>query len=444
MQDEEFCEYCRNFLYPTPKGFVCRNPHCFANIFVVGNFVKSYSHLEKGIGRVDEILEKDTFLISFENEESCKVKKSDLAHHRFEKGDKVNTDYGVGMVSSWNYTKPINYLFYELFLPEGIKTVKEISIKGAARTNPIELIKKRKFDNLCDFYLRNKAIFFEVAQQSDDFACIYNSRIVLHKHQVFAAHKVISEYNPRFILADEVGLGKTIEAGLVMKELKSRGLAERVLIITPANLVPQWEYEMKMRFNERFVVYNRHKEEELKTANPGENIWSQNENVLCSYGFAKRRTENIATADLFWDLIIFDEAHHLRRRCVGTKINSTKNYKLAEALGGRCNSVLLLTATPLQLDTFEFYSLIKLLDPAIFASYYDFKRYERYKKYSYYRKEVQPPINPLIGLVTTVTLRPPDLSSELNSLINLLNSTIFASYYNFGSCPPFIDLKEKM
>jgi SNF2 family DNA or RNA helicase len=369
MQEEDFCEYCRNVLYSSPRGFICRNPHCFANIFVVGNFVKSYQLSEKGVGRIEDILENDIFLISFENEESCEVKKSDLTHSRFEKGDKVDTDYGMGMISSWNYTKSSNYLFYEVFLPDGIKTLKEISIRGIARTNPTELIKERKFDNLCNFYLRNKAVFFEVAQQSDEFVCIYNSRIDLHKHQVFTAHKVISEYNPRFILADEVGLGKTIEAGLVMKELKSRGLADRVLIITPANLVPQWEYEMKSRFNERFVLYNRHKEEELKS---GENVWSQNDNILCSIDFAKRRTNDIAME--FWDLIIFDEAHHLRRRLVGKKINSTKNYKLAEALGERCNSMLLLTATPLQLDTFEFYSLIELLDPTIFETYDNFRK----------------------------------------------------------------------
>ena len=391
MTIDDFCEYCRNILYHSHRGFICRNPHCFANIFVVGNFVTSYLHSEMGIGRIQEILENGRFSVSFENGESYVVKKSDLTHYRFAKGDKVDTDYGVGVITSGNYNKVANYLLYEVFLSDSSKTVKETSIRGIARTNPIELIKGRKFDNLTDFYLRNKAVFFEVAQQSDEFVCIYNSRIDLLKHQVSVAHRVISEYNPRFILADEVGLGKTIEAGLVMKELKARGLADRVLIITPANLVPQWESEMKTRFNERFVIYDRHKEEELKSGNPGENMWSQNDNVLCSIDFTKRRKDDIAME--FWDLVIFDEAHHLRRHLVGRKINPTKNYKLAEVLKERCDSMLLLTATPLQLNPFEFYSLIELLDPTIFETYGNFERY---------REDVLPFINGLIELVTNL------------------------------------------
>src|SRR4029079_5479018 len=147
------------------------------------------------------------------------------------------------------------------------------------------------------------------AHQYDELSSLSNSRVEIKEHQVGVLHRVATSYPHRFLLADEVGLGKTIEAGLVIKELKARGMANRVLVLAPSGIVSQWQFELKTKFNEVFAHYNRSTVEYLKANHPGENVWTVNDNVIVSTSFAAhdedRRREIVLAG---WDLVVIDEA----------------------------------------------------------------------------------------------------------------------------------------
>lgn len=143
-----------------------------------------------------------------------------------------------------------------------------------------------------------------------------NSRVEPQLHQVSVALRALEKSQPRLILADEVGLGKTIEAGLILKELRARmgGDLERVLIIVPASLVTQWKFELRTKFNEQFQFHDSSEIARIAADHPGENPWAVEPNVVCSLQLARLdpHADQIAAAP--WDLVIVDEAHHARRQ----------------------------------------------------------------------------------------------------------------------------------
>jgi SNF2 family DNA or RNA helicase len=143
-----------------------------------------------------------------------------------------------------------------------------------------------------------------------------NSRVEPQLHQVSVALRALEKSQPRLILADEVGLGKTIEAGLVLKELRARMGAdlERVLIVVPASLVTQWYFELRSKFNEEFVFHDSALLRRLQADRPEINPWAIERNVLCSLHLARLEPHNELIAEAPWDLVIVDEAHHARRQ----------------------------------------------------------------------------------------------------------------------------------
>jgi superfamily II DNA or RNA helicase len=271
-------------------------------------------------------------------------------------------------------------LFYTVALADGgSKTVTEDGVRVAIETDPVARLRNGELDSARSVNLRLAATRLLFAHQYDELSSLSNSRVEIKPHQVGVLHRVASSYPHRFILADEVGLGKTIEAGLVIRELKARGFANRVLILAPSGIVSQWQFELKTKFNQVFADYRRSSIDWLQAENPGENVWALRDNVICSTSFAaynEDRRREIALAG--WDMIVIDEAHHARRRWEGENKHSDTNlYKLAEMLAdpdvGRAQSFLMLTATPMQLHRFELFSLIELLDPALFPTFEDFE-----------------------------------------------------------------------
>ncbi len=258
--------------------------------------------------------------------------------------------------------------------------------------SPLDRLTVGDYGYASDFDLLTRATALSFAYQYEGLSCLSNSRLDPKPYQVFVAHRTLQDLYPRYLLADEVGLGKTIEAGLILKELKARGLAERVLIVVPASLREQWKGEMEVKFNERFHIYDSGTIRENLRRSPNRNPWEADSQVIVSLQFARQRTsqanqpagrrrrddeqENRWIDEVDWDLVIFDEAHHLRRYLRGSKLNSdrevTKSYRLGQALAERTKSLLLLTATPLQLSRYETYSLIELLDTSLFSSYSEF------------------------------------------------------------------------
>jgi len=190
-----------------------------------------------------------------------------------------------------------------------------------------------------------------------------DARTEILPHQIFTAHKVVSSSKRRFLLADEVGLGKTIEAGMIWQALMQRGQAKRTLIICPAGLTVQWQEEMQDKFGQFFEIFQR----DFHTINP--RIWDLKACAIASLDCLKRKEHKEKLLEnRKWDLIIFDEAHRLSARDYGeSKTEKTQNYRLADDLKDHTDALLLVTATPHQGDASHsrFRHLLELLDSRI-------------------------------------------------------------------------------
>ncbi len=178
-------------------------------------------------------------------------------------------------------------------------------------------------------------------------------------HQIETVRKVLRHFRGRVLLADEVGLGKTIEACLLLREYLLRGLVKRVLILVPTSLVSQWHEELRSKFALEFSIPPR------TVAADKSEYWANTDLVLTSLPFAKsrRRADAVTAAD--WDLVIVDEAHHCKNR-------TTLNWKLVNRLKRR--HLFLLSATPVQNNLVELYNLLTLLEPGHLKTESDFKK----------------------------------------------------------------------
>jgi SNF2 family DNA or RNA helicase len=235
--------------------------------------------------------------------------------------------------------------------------------------SPSELLETENFTPSINFDFHFEAVRLSLAYKYDRFLSLSSTRTNLEPYQVEAAWRVLNSYKHRFLIADDVGLGKTIEAGMILKELSLRGRAKRVLIIVPAPLRYQWQREMRDRFDEQFIIYEAAYLKVLKDSLPKDaNVWEAHDKVITSIDYAKKEEVLAELERTKWDLIILDEAHKLSASKYGNKIQRSLRYRLAETLNTRAESFLLLTATPHRGDSFAFYSLISLIDPYIFES----------------------------------------------------------------------------
>ncbi len=191
------------------------------------------------------------------------------------------------------------------------------------------------------------------------------AKIDLLPHQIVLTHRIVEASPRRFLIADEVGLGKTIEAALILRELASRGQLKRVLLIVPAGLVENWRREINETFHLDFEVFGA----EGDVIDRKSNAFAKHDRLIASLDTLKRPTRIARLLDApAYDLIVFDEAHHLTVTRSGRKVSKTENYKLAEALRDHTRDLLLLSATPHQGDHFRFWMLIRLLDPGLFTN----------------------------------------------------------------------------
>ncbi len=188
-----------------------------------------------------------------------------------------------------------------------------------------------------------------------------SARIDLIPHQLRVAEIAASRQPLRILLADEVGLGKTIEAGMILARLLAKGRVGRVLVLLPETLVYQWFVELLRRFNLQFSLFDEERCESIETSDPGRNPFQDEQLIMASIGFlsgsAKRRAQVI---DAGWDLIIVDEAHHL----AWTPEAASVEYALVETLAAATPNLMLLTATPEQLGRSGHFARLRLLDPA--------------------------------------------------------------------------------
>ena len=207
-----------------------------------------------------------------------------------------------------------------------------------------------------------------------------SSGIIPLPHQLHVLNRALKDNNIRYILADEVGLGKTIEAGMVMRELKARGLVKRILVVCPTGLVSQWSVEMKEKFHEKFQVVLPSDFDTIRRMTDSEDVYGQFDQVISPMdsikpmerhaGWTEERVEQYneerinAIINSGWDLIIIDEAHR-----VAGSTGEVARYKLGHLLSQASPYLLLLTATPHNGKTEPFLRLVRLLDEQAFPNY---------------------------------------------------------------------------
>jgi SNF2 family DNA or RNA helicase len=247
---------------------------------------------------------------------------------------------------------------------------KLIKVEETERVDtPLDRVKRGEWDEAWRFEMKVLAARFLTGNKGGQLA---NARTEILPHQIFTAFRVVSSPRRRFLLADEVGLGKTIEAGMIWQALYQRGQAKRTLIITPAGLTAQWQEELQDKFGVTqdkagftFEIFGR----DFTAVNP--RIWTYKAAAIASIDRLKRpEHKRFLLENRKWDLIIFDEAHRLSAvNYSERKVEKTQNYKLAEELrkNDYCEALLLLTATPHQGEEnhSRFKHLVELLDDDI-------------------------------------------------------------------------------
>ena len=219
------------------------------------------------------------------------------------------------------------------------------------------------------FDLRYRALQAQAKFRQSDVRGFLGGRLELIPHQLYILQDVSSRQVPRVLLADEVGLGKTIEACLILQRLLAVGQAKRVLILVPESLTHQWFVELLRRFNLWFSIYDEARCVACEQSDPGQNPFLATQLALCAVSFLAgneaRRDQALAAG---WDIVVVDEAHHL----AWTPTAASPDYALVEQLAQRSPGLLLLTATPTQLGLVGHFARLRLLDPARYADFEQF------------------------------------------------------------------------
>ena len=234
----------------------------------------------------------------------------------------------------------------------------------------IEKLKTREF--VLDFSTPGSEAFLSIEAERYKFASLFDPLLAMNTSkidplpfQIEAVYGYILKLpRIRFLIADDPGAGKTIMAGLIIKELKLRGVVNRILIVVPGHLKDQWRRELKEKFQEPITVIDRG----LLNAYYAENPWQRESQVITSIDFAKRDEILPSLASVKWDMVIIDEAHKMAAYKYGDKISKTGRYKLGEVLSKNTDHLLFLTATPHKGDPENYRLFLDLLVPGFFAT----------------------------------------------------------------------------
>ena len=275
----------------------------------------------------------------------------------FEEGDNIKTHDGQsGSIEA--VKEEGGFLHYQVkgeWVPEAI-LADTISF-----SNPLDRLMGRQFDEPHLFNVRKEALNWQAKIRKAPNRGFTGGRIDLIEHQLYLAQEVTSRLQPRVLLADEVGLGKTIEACLILHRLHLTGRAERALIILPESLMHQWFIELLRRFNLVASLFDEERCQAIESADPEMNPFLDSQIVCVSLDYLTRSMERYTQVlDAEWDLLIVDEAHHLE----WTPELASTAYQMVEGLAEKIPSVLLLTATPQQLGPEGHFARLRLLDPA--------------------------------------------------------------------------------
>ena len=225
----------------------------------------------------------------------------------------------------------------------------------------LDQLQQEQFEEPTLVSLHAEAERFTVVRGFDKLLSMQMARgLISYQYQIESALKVLNRFRGRAMLCDEVGLGKTIEAGIILSEYVLRGLVRTVLILTPPSLTTQWQDEMASKFNMEFIL---NQDENFRAM--GTEAWGQFPRIIASINFARRKEHAEVLAETPFDMVIVDEAHYLQNR-------ATQTWKMVNSL--KKKYMLLLTATPIQNSLEELYNMITLLKPGQLGTISEFKR----------------------------------------------------------------------
>ncbi len=327
--------------------------------FEVGQRWLSEAEPELGLGIIFELGHK-SLKVSFPAKQEFRVygmKSAPLKRVLFHEGEEISSEEGT--------TLTVENISWE----EGLasyhgqnKVIKETELSFEKSLNrPRERLISGLVDSSRSHQLRQMALDYRSKLFSFHARGLMGARLSLIEHQIYVAHEIAARECPRVLLSDEVGLGKTIEACLIIQYLLLRERAKRVLIIVPNSLTYQWFVELLRRFNLSFSIVNQ--ETPLER---GENPFENQDLVITSMGLlkgSKKAFEMIESTQ--WDLLVVDEAHQIKT----TREEKSHDYEMIEKLSGQIPGLVLLTATPEQLGKYSHFSRLKLLDPQRFCDY---------------------------------------------------------------------------
>ncbi|MCK4863925.1 MAG: RNA polymerase-associated protein RapA [Gammaproteobacteria bacterium] len=343
--------------------------------FIPGQRWISNSESELGLGLIQS-LDHRTITIDFPASNEIRtyaIEQAPLSRVSFAVGDSIkNKDNEKFNITALQEHEGI--ISYEVNDAEGNASLLcETELSAAIKLNrPQDRLFTAQFDPEKAFLLRHDTLKQKHILSTSSVNGLYGVRMSLIPHQLYIAHEVASRPSPRVLLADEVGLGKTIEAGLILHHQLISGRAQRILIVVPDALLHQWLVEMLRRFNLKFSLFNEERclsideengvnlDEESDSLDQELNPFQSEQLVLCSLDFLMqnpKRHQQIIDGE--WDTLIIDEAHHLKWEVN----NVSPEYQLIDVLAQNTASVLLLTATPEQLGPSSHFARLRLLDP---------------------------------------------------------------------------------
>ena len=344
--------------------------------YVVGQRWINDAEIMMGLGTVLAVEHRTVSILFHATGETRTYAKESapLTRIRFKQGDEI-IDIHKRALKVHEVNEENALITYTVETDTGeIEFLEERDLDTSIQLNkPLDRLLSGQIDDNKWFRLRFQSWQNQLKNHNSGVNGLTGARTSLIPHQLYIANEVASRYAPRVLLADEVGLGKTIEACLILHQQLSTGRANRILIVVPDALINQWLVELLRRFNLFFSIYDEERCQAIVESTDFNNPFNAEQQILCSLNLFTEnpeRFEQVTNAD--WDLLIIDEAHHLG----WSKEHVSEEYKLIEQLAAISKGLLLLTATPEQFGKESHFARLRLLDPDKFNDYDSFLQQE--------------------------------------------------------------------